>query len=90
MHVITNLNGEMKMGRRRRRIVSPLRKQLPKIFLCPRCGVNAVYVASKDETQALVTCGNCGFENEVPISPTDKPVDLYCKFTDIFYAKSSQ
>ena len=77
------------MGRRKRKIVRPPRKQLPKIFLCPRCGVNAVYVASKDESQALVTCGNCGFKVEVPISPTDQPVDLYCKFTDKFYSKHS-
>ena len=78
------------MGRRRRKIVRAPRKQLPKIFLCTRCGVNAVYVASKDRRHALVTCGNCGFEVEVPISPVDRPVDLYCKFTDSFYAKSSQ
>lgn len=83
-------DGATTMGRRRRKIVRPPRRQLPTIFLCPRCGVTAVYVASKDATQARVTCGNCGFGIEVPISPTDKPVDLYCKFTDSFYAKSSQ
>ena len=76
------------MGRRRRKVVRPSRKILPKIFLCPKCGNNAVYVASKEELQALVKCGNCGFEVEVPISPTDEPVDLYCKFTDRFYAKA--
>ena len=75
------------MGRRRRRVVRGPRKKLPKVFFCPKCGINAVYIASKDRLQALVKCGNCGFEVEVPVSPADQPVDLYCKFTDKYYAE---
>ncbi len=57
--------------------------------MCPKCGINAVHVASTDVGQALVKCGNCGFEVEVPVSPTDQPVDLYCKFSDKFYERAS-
>ena len=77
------------MGRRKRKVVRLPRKKLPKIFMCPKCGINAVHVASTDAGQALVKCGNCGFEVKVPISPTDQPVDLYCKFSDKFYARAS-
>lgn len=78
------------MGRRRRKVVRFPKKKLPKVFLCPKCGVNAVHVMVKDEVNSLVKCGNCGFEVEVPVSPTDEPVDLYCKFTDKFYAIASK
>jgi len=85
MNARTRWRGETKMGRRRRRVVRVLRKQLPKVFSCPKCGIDAVYITSKSRLQALVKCGNCRFEVEVPVSPTDQPVDLYCKFTDKFY-----
>ena len=77
------------MGRRKRKVVRLPRKKLPKIFMCPKCGINAVHVASTDVGQALVKCGNCGLAVEVPISPTDQPVDLYCKFSDKFYERAS-
>lgn len=77
----------MRMGRRRRKVIRVTRRQLPKVFSCPKCGINAVHISAKDKVQALVKCGSCGLEAEVPISPTDQSVDLYCKFTDKYYAE---
>jgi transcription elongation factor Elf1 len=76
------------MGRRRRKVIRAPRKKLPTVFLCPKCGINAVQVISKNRKQALVKCGSCGFELEVAASPKDQPVDLYCKFTDTFYSEN--
>jgi transcription elongation factor Elf1 len=75
------------MGRRRRKVIRAPRKKLPTVFLCPKCGINAVQVISKNRKQALVKCGSCGFDLEVPTNPQDQPVDLYCKFTDMFYSE---
>lgn len=76
------------MGRRKRKVVRAPKKKLPNVFLCPKCGINAVRVITKNPHQALVKCGNCGFDLQVPIGTRDHPVDLYCKFTDLFYAEA--
>lgn len=74
------------LGRRRRRVVVPLRIKVPKIFLCPRCGKKAVRIEMmKGKARALVQCGNCGLKEELTITPSSEPVDIYCKFTDHFY-----
>lgn len=76
------------MGRKRKRVVRAPKKKIPKVFLCPKCGVTAVYVISKNKLQAQVKCGSCGFGAGVPVSSMDQPVDLYCKFTDMFYSET--
>ena len=76
------------MGRRKRKVVRLPKRSLPKIFLCPKCGEDAVKVTMDGkEVPAIVACGKCGLKAEIQVSLQDQPVDIYCKFTDKFYAK---
>jgi transcription elongation factor Elf1 len=75
------------LGRRRRRkVVKIVKKTLPKIFVCPRCGGNSVKVIISSGGKALVKCSLCGLNAELEAQPNTQPVDLYCRFTDLFYA----
>jgi transcription elongation factor Elf1 len=40
----------------------------------------------KTEQVAEATCGSCGMGATFPIARADEPIDVYCKFTDKFYA----
>jgi transcription elongation factor Elf1 len=73
------------MVRRKRKIVRFPRKQIPKIFSCPKCGVTAVRVVIvKEKQMATVNCGKCNLNAEFPTAPVDQAIDIYCKFTDKF------
>jgi len=73
------------MVRRKKSIVRFPRKQIPKIFSCPKCGVIAVNVIIlKKKHIARVKCGNCNLKAEFPTAPVDEAIDIYCKFTDKF------
>ncbi|MCX8175619.1 MAG: hypothetical protein N3E48_00080 [Candidatus Bathyarchaeota archaeon] len=76
------------MGRRRRRkVVKVVKKRLPKYFTCPRCGAFAVNVkVSEAKDKATVKCGSCGLTSEISVTGLAQPVDIYCKFADLFYA----
>jgi transcription elongation factor Elf1 len=74
------------MGRRKRKIVRLPKKKLPKTFLCPKCGEEAVRVTMEKTLPAKVMCGKCGLKLDISASPQDQLVDLYCKFTDKFYS----
>ncbi len=74
------------MGRRRRRVVRIVKKKLPTVFVCPRCGEEAVRVTiAKDTGHATVLCALCNLRDEFPAHPAAQPIDVYSYFTDRFY-----
>ncbi|MEM3140725.1 MAG: hypothetical protein QXH15_04640, partial [Nitrososphaerota archaeon] len=73
------------MGRRRRKIVKKkIVKPPPKIFMCPKCNVEAVTVNHiEGEDYVEVKCTNCGVSAKVRWYPAYLPVDAYAEFYDI-------
>ncbi|MEM3737506.1 MAG: hypothetical protein QXJ75_05435 [Candidatus Bathyarchaeia archaeon] len=79
----------MRVGRRRKRkVVKPVKRRLPNVFVCPKCGGQSIKVTMhKDTYTADITCSLCGIKNQIPVTPGSQEVDIYCKFTDMFYQK---
>jgi transcription elongation factor Elf1 len=74
------------LGRRRRRVVRIVKKKLPTVFVCPRCGEEAVRVTiAKDTGHATVLCALCNLKDEFPAHPAAQAIDVYSYFTDRFY-----
>jgi transcription elongation factor Elf1 len=72
------------LGRRRRRVLRIIRRTLPKVFSCPRCGVISVKVSMKTGSAALVACGSCGLKQEYTVTRKKEPIDIYNEFVDGF------
>lgn len=78
------------MGRRKRRkLIRPLRKTLPKIFTCPNCGAVSVRVIEKEHNiheskiyEYRVICGNCKKELLEKHEKKVEIIDIYNKFVD--------
>jgi transcription elongation factor Elf1 len=74
------------LGRRRRRVIRIVKKKLPTVFVCPRCGEEAVRVTiAKDTGHATVLCALCNLKDEFPAHPAAQAIDVYSYFTDRFY-----
>ena len=74
------------MGRRRRRVIRIVKKKLPTVFTCPRCGEEAVRVTIDKQTgDATVLCALCQLKDEFPAHPAAQTIDVYSYFTDRFY-----
>jgi len=66
--------------------VKIVRRALPELYLCPRCGKNTVKsTINKKRERAVVVCSSCGLNTSFPSTPGMGEVDAYCRFVDIFY-----
>ncbi|MFQ5761743.1 MAG: hypothetical protein ACE5PO_01795 [Candidatus Bathyarchaeia archaeon] len=73
--------------RRRKKIAKPVRRRLPQVFVCPKCGGTSVKVFMDSQTQtARVVCSLCSLKSEMTTTSTSEPVDVYSKFSDLFYS----
>lgn len=75
------------MGRRRRRVIRIVKKKLPTVFVCPKCGEETVRVTiAKDTGRATVLCAlGCGFRDDFPAHPAAQMIDVYSYAADRFY-----
>ena len=63
-----------------------MKKKLPTVFICPRCGEEAVRVTiAKDTGHATVLCALCNLKDDFPAHPAAQAIDVYSYFTDRFY-----
>ena len=72
------------MGKRTRRVLRTVRRTIPKIFNCPKCGSVSIRVIMKPDNKALITCGHCKIANEYNVTPKSEPIDIYNKFIDTY------
>lgn len=77
------------MGRRRKTAEKIIRRKLPELYVCPKCGKNTVKAAiNKKLLTAVVICSDCGLHTKFPVTPKMTSVDAYCKFIDDYYGES--
>ncbi len=76
------------MGRRKKKkIIKKVKRKIPKIFLCPNCGKQTVFVEiNKKENKASVRCASCGISAELQLRLSEEPVDSYNAFVDAYFS----
>jgi transcription elongation factor Elf1 len=79
------------MGRRRKKTLRVVRRTLPKVFACPRCGMISIRITShEDETSQdnvyQIGCGNlaCNLRRELRYAQKRDSIDVYNTFVDDF------
>jgi transcription elongation factor Elf1 len=64
-----------------------VKKKLPTVFTCPVCSEDAMKVIlPKGAGAASVQCASCGVKDEFVVPRGTQMVDVYCKFTDKYFA----
>lgn len=75
------------MARRRRREARVVRRVIPKIFPCPKCGIQAVsIIENKDLGNVRVVCGNCGLATNLEYVKNMENVDYFNRFADKYHS----
>lgn len=78
------------MGRKRKKEVKILKRTLPSLYLCPRCGKNSVKATIfKKEVRAIVVCSSCSLKASFTVEPNLEEVDVYNIFIDNYYKPKS-
>ncbi len=70
------------MTRKKRRVIKPVKRVLPKILRCPRCGAISVKVLRQSD-KWVVVCGSCGLKYEKALT-SQEYIDVYNEFVDAF------
>jgi transcription elongation factor Elf1 len=74
------------MGRRRKKVVRYIKRRLPDLYLCPKCGKNTVKSTINRKTnRAVVICSSCGLKERFECNPNSAEVDAYCEFVDAYF-----
>lgn len=77
------------MGRKRRKEIKIVRKKIPTIFNCPKCGSTSVSVQpDKEANKSFVKCGSCGLSGSYEVKAVMKAVDAYNMFVDEFFKQT--
>jgi len=76
------------VGRKRQKVIKVMKRKLPELFMCPKCGKNTMKVnVDRKHGTTLVVCGDCGLKEEFHTADRVEPIDIYCIFIDQFYAR---
>jgi transcription elongation factor Elf1 len=75
------------LGRRRKRVLRIVKRTLPKVFSCPKCGVAAVRITSQSNN-IHIACGNmdCRLTYTRESERPKEHIDIYNEFVDEFMA----
>lgn len=74
-------------GRKRKKVVRRMKKNIPKIFSCPNCGEKTLAIEINREAGiAEAKCGKCKINYSLEISSVEHAVDAYGKFIDKYYS----
>ena len=87
----TKRTNALELGRRRKKTLRVVRRTLPKVFACPRCGMITIRIASEEDEIShdnvyKITCGNpsCPLHSgrELRYATKRADIDVYNTFVD--------